>query len=44
MSSKDDFAKWQRQIEELADHVERDVISNVRIFDHYKDMIKGASS
>jgi hypothetical protein len=28
MSSKDDFSKWQRQIEELADHVEQDIISN----------------
>lgn len=41
MSSKDDFPKWQRQIEELADHVEQDVISNVRIFEHYKGLVRG---
>lgn len=44
MSSKDDFPKWQKQIEELADHVEQDVISNLRIFKQYKDTVRGNSS
>ena len=41
MSSKNDFPKWQKQIEELASHIEQDVVSNLRIFKHYKEIVRG---
>lgn len=43
MSTLQDYPKWQTQIEELASHFELDVISNQRIFEHYKSIVKGNS-
>ena len=40
MSDQQDFEKWQKQIEDLAAIFEMDVISNPRIFEEYKKIVR----
>ena len=41
MSTKDDFPKWQKQIEVLAAHTEQDLVNNPRVFERYKAIVQG---